>query len=481
MRVLKAIVAWSGAGSGAVLLHSQAIGAFKPRITACLVDRGFCPQSIYGIRTYDHKYTLKLANSDGALDRYRTLWMTDQAVFSVYAADDSTFAGTTWATDAGTTDLKFARHITRVIVTFSEVIIEADGGSIREFLDVRLAQLYSTLYNTFTQNKPQLWAAGRVTVDVDALQIVGSTTDFDAGSRTADVDRFFVNGTLTGVSAPAGAGEFSVSTATVDGKRTAAIIYQPNSSGPSTAKDAFDSIMLQAGFVAGTSYVDSWSRGTLDSDAYIGVSAREETRLETIEKIIAGYDAGLTERSDGQIAVVCLQDFYAYTTATPAYDLTSREIDRIEVENAPFDGLGKFIAWNQNDAVHSASDSKIADPYNLQAPAEQHDSGTTFAPVYETNEDVKKRTFQTWFNDNGAFAVALAEQHLEDFYAAENMIVTIAAPGFDLQELNPGDKVSLTHERFDLGVMPNKFQLLNLRYDLMLLSVTMQLIGKKRS
>jgi hypothetical protein len=50
-----------------------------------------------------------------------------------------------------------------------------------------------------------------------------------------------------------------------------------------------------------------------------------------------------------------------------------------------------------------------------------------------------------------------------------------------LQELNPGDKVLLTHERFDLGVMPNRFQLLNLRYDLMNLTTSLQLIGKKRA
>lgn len=481
MRVLKAIVAWSGGGGGALLFHSQRIGAFKPRITSCLVDRGFYPQSIYGIRTYDHKYTLKLANSDGALDQYRTLWMSDQSVFGVYAADDASFAGTSWATDTGSTDLKFARHITRVVVTLSEVIIEADGGNIKQFLDVRLAQLYTTLYNTFAQNKPQLWAAGRVTVDVDAIQTVGSSTDFDEGARAAEVNLFFVNGVLTATNAPVGAGEFSELTTTVQGKRAVARIYQPTVASPATAQDAFAAIMDEAGFIAGTTYIDSWGRGSLDETALIGVSARDETRLQTIEKIIAGYDAGLFERSDGKIAVACLQDFYNHTTADPGYDLTSRKIDRIEVENAPFDGLGKLICWNQNDAVHGANESVIADTYNLQAPAEQTDPGTAFDDIYNNNEDVKTRVFQTWFNDNGAGSVNYAATDLEGFYGAENMLINATAPGFDLQELNPGDKVLLTHERFDLGVMPNKFQLLSLRYDLMLPPVSMQLIGKKRS
>ena len=157
MRVIKVLVAWSGPVSGSILFHSQRIGALKPRVLSVTVDRGFCPQSLYGVRTYDHKYTIRLSNSDGALDQYRTLWSRDQSVFSVYAADDSTI-GSTWPTDTGSVDLKFARRITRVTVTTSEVIIEADGGSIRSKLASRLADFYPLMYNTFSQNKPQLWA-----------------------------------------------------------------------------------------------------------------------------------------------------------------------------------------------------------------------------------------------------------------------------------------------------------------------------------
>lgn len=483
MRVLKVLIAWSSAGAGTTsgnqIFHSQRIGALKPRVLSATVDRGFCPQSLYGIRTYDHKYTVKLENSDGALDQYRTLLARDQSFFAVYAADSDSI-GSTWPTDTGDVDLKFARQITRVIVTSSELIIESDGGNIKDQLGVRLAQDYPTIYNTFSVNKPQLWAAGRVLVDVDPIQIVGLSTDFDEGSRSAELDTFYVNGGASMTSPPAGAGDWAVVTAGVQGKRTAALMYQPTAAAPATAQDAFTAIMDEAGFTSDT-YIDTWSRGGIDETAYIGVTARTETRLETIEKIIAGYDAGLCERSDGKIAVVCLQDFYQYTTAAAGYDLTQRKILSIECETAPFDGLGQQIGWNQNDAVHSPTESNTADPDGLTAPYQKQDTGETYFNAYTNGLGVAERVFLTWFNDDGTGPVALASEHLGGFYADENMLINVTAPGFDLQELNPGDKVLLTHERFDLGVMPNKFQLLNLRYDLMNLTTSMQLIGKKRA
>lgn len=483
MRVLKVLVAWSSAGSGTTsgnkIFHSLRIGTEKPRVRSATVDRGFCPQSLYGIRTYDHKYTVRLENSDGALDIYRTLLSRDQSFVSVYAADTDTISSS-WPTDTGDVDLKFARQITRVTVTTSELIIECDGGSIKDQLGVRLAQDYPTIYNTFTVNKPQLWAAGRALADVDALQIVGGSTDFDEGSRAAELDTFYINGTPATTAAPAGAGDWSVSTSAVEGTRTAALLYQPTAASPATAQDAFMAIMDEAGFTS-ASYVDSWARGSLDETAFIGVSARTETRLQTIEKIIAGYDAGLCERSDGKIAVVCLQDFYQYTTAAAGYDLTQRKILSIECETAPFDGLGQQIGWNQNDAVHSPTESSVSDPDGLTAPYQKQDTGETYFNAYTNGAGVAERVFQTWFNDDGTGPVALASEHLGGFYADENMIINVTAPGFDLQELNPGDKVLLTHERFDLGTMPNKFQLLNLRYDLMNLTTSLQLIGKKRA
>lgn len=479
MRVIKVLLSWSGTGSGTKLFHSQRIGAEKPRVIGVNVDRGFCPQSLYGIRTYDHKYTLRLENSDGALDQYRTLWSRDQTFFSVYATESDTM-GSTWPTDTGSTDLKFARQITRVIVTSSEVIIESDGGNIRDQLGVRLAQDYGTIYNTFSVNKPQLWTAGRVLCDVDPIQTVGASTDFDEGSRANELSKFYVNGAVTTTAAAVGAGDWSVATATADGKRTAALMFQPTIASPSTAQDAFIEIMDDAGLTT-ASYVDDWARGSLDETALIGVSARDETRLETIEKIIAGYDAGLCERSDGKIAVVCLQDFYQFTTAAAGYDLTQRQIDKIEVETAPFEGLGQQIGWNQNDAVHAANESNVADPDGLTAPYQKQDTGEVYDDFYKNGVGVKERVFQTWFNDDGTGPVALASEHLGGFYETENMLINVEAPGFDLQELNPGDKVLLTHERFDLGVAQNKFQLLNLRYNMLNLNTSLQLIGKKRS
>ena len=478
MRVLKAIVAWSGPGAGTKLFHSQRIGAEKPRILSCTVDRGFCPQSLYGLKTYDHKYTLRLANSDGELDQYRTLWSTDQAGFSVYAADDASFAGTSWATDAGTTDLKFSRLITRVIVTSSEVILEADGGSIKKFLDVRLAQLYSTLYNTFTENKPQLWAAGLVTVDLDAIQIVGASTDFDEGARAAEVVQVYANGAVVTPAAAVGAGEFSLVTATVEGKRIAAKLAQPTVAAPASSGDAFNAIMDDAGFTSGLNYTQGWARDAMDETILTGVSARDETRLQTIEKILAGFDAGLYESNTGKIEVTCLQDFYEINAVGAAYDLTQREIGSIEVETAPFDGLGKRMSWAQNDAVHSASGATFSDPYLLQA-ANQSRNGGTYGDFYKNNEGVKARVFESWFAEESP-GIADSEAHLVGFYSAENMLINLTAAGFDLQELNPGRNVAIIHGRFDLGVMPNVFQLLSLRYDLMQLGVSMQLIGKKR-
>jgi hypothetical protein len=477
MRVIKVLVGWSGPGAGTKLFHSQRIGAEKPRVLSVTVDRGFCPQSLYGIRTYDHKYTLRLANSDGALDQYRTLWSTDQATFSVYAADDSTI-GSTWPTDTGTTDLKFARHISRVIVSSSEVILEADGGSIKEFLDVRLAQLYSALYNTFTENKPQLWAAGLVTVDLDAIQIVGASTDFDEGARAAEVVQVYANGSVVTPAAAVGAGEFSLTTASVEGDRIAAKLAQPTVAAPASSGDAFNAIMDAAGFVSGTSYTQGWSRDAMDETIQTGVSARDETRLVTIEKILAGFDAGLYESNTGKIEVTCLQDFYEINAVGAAYDLTQREILSIEVETAPFDGLGKRMSWAQNDAVHSATGATFSDPYLLQSANQSRDGGT-YADYYKNNEGVKTRVFESWFAEESP-GIADSEAHLIGFYSAENMLINLTAPGFDLQELNPGRNVSITHSRFDLGVMPNVFQLLSLRYDLMLLNTSMQLIGKKR-
>jgi hypothetical protein len=478
MRVIKVLIAWSGPGFGTKLFHSQSVGAEKPRVISVLVDRGFCPQSLYGIRTYDHKYTLKLENSDGALDSFRTLWSRDQSFFSVYATESDTM-GSSWPTDTGSTDLKFARQITRVTVTSSEVILESDGGNIGDELKKRLAQDYGTIYNTFSVNKPQLWTSGRVLCDVDPIQTVGASTDFDEGSRANELSKFYVNGAVTGTSAAVGAGDWSVATATADGKRTAALMIQPTIASPATAQDAFIAIMTANGFT-GSSYVDDWARGAMDETALIGVSAREESSIEVIEKIISGYDAGLCERSDGKIAVVCLQDFYQLTTGVAGYDLTQLKIEKIEVESAPFDGLGQFIAWNQNDAVHASNESKIADPDGLTAPYQKQDTGVTYDDVYKNGIGVKDRVFLTWFNDNGTGPVADASTHLGGFFASENMIINIQAPGFDLQELNPGDKVLLTHERFDLGAQPNKFQLLNLRYDMLLLNTSLQLIGKRR-
>ena len=470
MRVLKALVVWSGPGFGNKLFHSQRIGEEKPRVLSCTVDRGFCPQSLYGIKTYEHKYTLKLENSDGALDQYRTLWSTDQAVFSVYAADDASFAGTTWATDTGSVNQKFARHITRVIVTLSEVILEATGGSIREHLDVRLAQFYSIFYNTFPQNKPQLWAAGKVTVDLDALQIVGASTDFDTGIRAAETVQVFQDGSLQTPLGPVGAGDFSFATTAVEGKRVTGKLSQPSVASPCSCGTAFDDIMTAAGYIAGNNYVQNWSRGTLDQSVGVGVSARDETRLETIEKILAGFDAGLFERSDGKVAVAMLQDFYEIAAIVAPYELTQRKIDRIEVETAPFDGLGKLISWNQNDALHSAQGSTITDTYKLQSPNEQAGMAGAYDAVYANDAGVKERVFQTWFTSQSTTAAAF----LNGFYSAENMMLNITATGFDLQELNPGANIHVYHDRFDLGFLPNIFQLLSLRYDLML-------IGKRQT
>ncbi len=474
MRVLKAFVAWSGPGAGTKLFHSQRIGAEKPRILSATVDRGFCAQSMYGLKTYDHKYTLRLENSDGALDQYRTLWSTDQAIFAVHAADDASFAGTTWATDATAVDRKFAQYITRVIFSTSEVILESDGGNIKKHLDVRLAQFYSAIYNTFTQNKPQLWAAGRVTVDLDAYQVVGASTDFDTGIRDAEYVQVFADVIIKTPAAAVGAGDFSLTTTAVEGKRIAGKLAQPTAASPCSCGTAFDDIMTSIGYPAGA----NWSRGALTQAIGVGVSARDETRLQTIEKILAGFDAGLYQRNDGGgIAVAMLQDFYEIPAIVPAYELTQDKIMQIEVENAPFDGLGKLISWNQNDAVHNSQSSTITDTYKLQSPDEQAAMAVTFADYYANNAGVKERVFKTWFTSQST----LAATFLQGFYSAENMLLNISAVGFDLQELNPGAHVNVTHERFDLGITPNTFQLLSLRYDLMLMTTSMQLVGKKRA
>lgn len=472
MRILKARISTSGAAAGEWYYFSQRLPgeASKPRITSCTVDRGFCPQSLYGIKTYPHKYTLKLGNSDGQLDALRTVWTPGNvATLELFAGDDSSFVG------VGTTDLKFARRITRFVVTESEGIIECNSY-IDEFLTIRLAEFYPAIYNTFSQNKPQLWAAGRVTVDLDALEIVSSATDFDTGVRSAEVVQAFLDGSPTSTSAAVGAGDFALSNAAIAGKRVAAKLAQPTDTAPCDAGTAFDDIMEIAEFTEGVNYVGGWSRGDLDETAEIGVSARDESCIQIIEKILSGFDAGLFERSDGKLQVALLQDFYAIESAADGYDLRQRKIERIEVENAPFDGLGQLVSWSQNDAVHSASVAGYADTYGLQAAYEQADLGVTFGSDYDTDKSVQERVFQTWFTSQ----VADVAEHLEGFYSAENMLINVSAPGFDLQDLNPGAKILLTHERFDLGVTPNRFQLLNLRYDMMQLGTSLQLIGKKR-